>query len=114
MMHSCWAWNWPPADRFMHVLVASPNRSGCRIFSDLGLFLSVVIDRDWRIYLDRKVVHFAYFYVLWVTIQFGYQARPSRRIWLSPCRYLYLESSSSRLAPMVHLFCCRYSLSSQN
>src|ERR1700710_808991 len=39
-----------------------------------GLFLSVVIDRDWRPYLDRKVVHFAYFYVLWVTIQFGFKA----------------------------------------
>jgi uncharacterized membrane protein YcfT len=34
-----------------------------------GLFLAVVIDRDWRTYLDRKVVHFAYFYLLWVTIQ---------------------------------------------
>jgi uncharacterized membrane protein YcfT len=39
-----------------------------------GLFLSLVIDRDWRTYLDRKVVHFAYFYVLWVTIQFGFKA----------------------------------------
>ncbi len=33
-----------------------------------------MIDRDWRTYLDRKVVHFAYFYVLWVTIQFGFKA----------------------------------------
>jgi uncharacterized membrane protein YcfT len=39
-----------------------------------GLFLPLVIDRDWRTYLDRKVVHFAYFYVLWVTIQFGFKA----------------------------------------
>ncbi|WP_291851096.1 acyltransferase family protein [Bradyrhizobium sp.] len=39
-----------------------------------GLFLAVVIDRDWRTYLDRKVVHFAYFYLLWVTIQFGFKA----------------------------------------
>jgi uncharacterized membrane protein YcfT len=39
-----------------------------------GLFLGVVIDRDWRTYLDRKVVHFAYFYVLWMTIQFGFKA----------------------------------------
>src|SRR3954464_4847097 len=29
-----------------------------------GLCLSVVIDRDWRTYFDRKVVHFAYFYLL--------------------------------------------------
>lgn len=39
-----------------------------------GLFLARVIDRDWRTYLDRKVVHFAYFYVLWVTIQFAFKA----------------------------------------
>jgi uncharacterized membrane protein YcfT len=39
-----------------------------------GLFLAQVIDRDWRTYLDRKVVHFAYFYVLWVTIQFAVKA----------------------------------------
>ena len=26
-----------------------------------GLFLARVIDRDWRTYIDRKVIHFAYF-----------------------------------------------------
>ncbi len=36
-----------------------------------GLFLANVIDRDWRTYFDRKVVHFAYFYILWVAIQFA-------------------------------------------
>jgi uncharacterized membrane protein YcfT len=35
-----------------------------------GLFLAARIDRPWRAYLDTKVVHFAYFYVLWLTIQF--------------------------------------------
>ena len=39
-----------------------------------GLFLGHVINRDWRLYLDRKVVHFAYFYVLWMTIQFAVKA----------------------------------------
>lgn len=39
-----------------------------------GLFLARVIDRPWRSYLDTKVVHFAYFYVLWVTIQFAFKA----------------------------------------
>src|SRR5262245_6515687 len=38
-----------------------------------GLFLARVIDRNWRDYLDRKVVHFVYFYVLWVTIQFAFK-----------------------------------------
>ncbi|MFO1149647.1 MAG: acyltransferase family protein [Alsobacter sp.] len=41
-----------------------------------GLFLARVIDRDWRTYLDRKVVHFAYFYVLWVLIQTAFKAPP--------------------------------------
>jgi uncharacterized membrane protein YcfT len=60
---------------FMHVLVAfaKPFRMP-DFFLISGLFLALVIDRDWRTYLDRKVVHFAYFYVLWVTIQFGFKA----------------------------------------
>ena len=60
---------------FMHDLVAfaKPFRMP-DFFLISGLFLAVVIDRDWRTYLDRKVVHFAYFYALWVTIQFAFKA----------------------------------------
>ncbi|VIO68161.1 Inner membrane protein YcfT [Bradyrhizobium ivorense] len=60
---------------FMHyvVMFAKPFRMP-DFFLISGLFLSVVIGRDWRTYLDRKVMHFAYFYVLWVTIQFGFKA----------------------------------------
>jgi uncharacterized membrane protein YcfT len=36
-----------------------------------GLFLYRTIDTDWRRYLDRKVLHFAYFYLLWLAIQAG-------------------------------------------
>jgi uncharacterized membrane protein YcfT len=39
-----------------------------------GLFLAARIDRPWRSYLDTKVLHFAYFYVLWLTIQFALKA----------------------------------------
>jgi uncharacterized membrane protein YcfT len=39
-----------------------------------GLFLGLVIDRPWLRYIDRKVVHFLYFYVLWLTIQFVFKA----------------------------------------
>jgi uncharacterized membrane protein YcfT len=79
---------------FMHLFVmfAKPFRMP-DFFLISGLFLSVVIDRDWRTYLDRKVVHFAYFYVLWVTIQFGFKA-PSlaaETSW-SHVGLLYLES----------------------
>src|ERR1700693_2027052 len=54
---------------FMHLVVmfAKPFRMP-DFFLISGLFLAVVIDRDWRTYLDRKVVHFAYFYLLWVAI----------------------------------------------
>jgi uncharacterized membrane protein YcfT len=38
-----------------------------------GLFLATRIDRPWREYLDGKVVHFAYFYILWMTIQFAFK-----------------------------------------
>ena len=38
-----------------------------------GLFLARMIDRDWRHYLDKKVVHFAYFYVLWLIINFAFK-----------------------------------------
>ncbi len=39
-----------------------------------GLFLASRIDAPWRLYLDRKVLHFAYFYALWLTIQFAFKA----------------------------------------
>jgi uncharacterized membrane protein YcfT len=79
---------------FMHLVVAfaKPFRMP-DFFLISGLFLPLVIDRDWRTYLDRKVVHFAYFYVLWVTIQFGFKA-PSfaaETSW-THAGYLYLES----------------------
>lgn len=60
---------------WMHVIVAfaAPFRMP-DFFLISGLFLSNVITRDWKLYLDRKVVHFAYFYVLWMTIQFMVKA----------------------------------------
>jgi uncharacterized membrane protein YcfT len=78
----------------MHPLVAfaKPFRMP-DFFLISGLFLSLVIDRDWRTYLDRKVIHFAYFYVLWVTIQFGFKAPAfaAETSW-AHAGYLYLES----------------------
>src|ERR1700753_3988374 len=79
---------------FMHPLVAfaKPFRIP-DFFLISGLFLPLVIGRDWRTYLDRKVVHFAYFYVLWVTIQFGFKAPAfaAESSW-THAGYLYLES----------------------
>jgi uncharacterized membrane protein YcfT len=51
-------------------------------FLNSGLFLSQVIDREWRSYLDKKVIHFGYFYALWLAIelvvesQLGLEAGP--------------------------------------
>lgn len=58
------------AEGFMHhaVAFAKPFRMP-DFFLISGLFLAMVINRDWRTYLDRKVVHFAYFYILWLVIQ---------------------------------------------
>jgi uncharacterized membrane protein YcfT len=60
---------------WMHAAVAFalPFRMP-HFFTISGWFLAAVIDRDWRTYLDRKVVHFANFYVLWMTIQFAVKA----------------------------------------
>jgi uncharacterized membrane protein YcfT len=60
---------------FMHYVVAfaTPFRMP-DFFLISGLFLARVIDRDWRTYLDRKVVHFIYFYLLWTAIQFAVKA----------------------------------------
>jgi uncharacterized membrane protein YcfT len=60
---------------WMHTVVAfaKPFRMP-DFFMISGLFLAQVIDRDWRTYLDRKVVHFVYFYVLWTAIQFAVKA----------------------------------------
>ena len=48
------------------------------------LFLAQVIDRHWPAYSDTKVVHFAYFYALWGTIQFTFKAPISPRSWAWP------------------------------
>lgn len=60
---------------WMHYLVsfARPFRMP-DFFMISGLFLANVVDRSWRTYLDRKVVHFVYFYVLWMTIQLALKA----------------------------------------
>lgn len=38
-----------------------------------GLFLASRIERSWRSYFDSKVLHFAYFYFLWMAIQHAFK-----------------------------------------
>jgi uncharacterized membrane protein YcfT len=58
-------------ESWMHELVAfaKPFRMP-DFFLIAGLFLARRIDRGWPDYIDRKVFHFAYFYLLWLTVQF--------------------------------------------
>jgi len=58
------------AEGWMHAVVefARPFRMP-DFFLIAGLFLSKRIDRPWGEYLDKKVLHFAYFYCLWMAIQ---------------------------------------------
>jgi uncharacterized membrane protein YcfT len=64
------------ATTWMHTFIewARPFRMP-DFFLISGLFLAARIDRPWCSYLDSKVVHFAYFYVLWMTIQFVLKAK---------------------------------------
>jgi uncharacterized membrane protein YcfT len=41
-----------------------------------GLFISAGIARPWGEFLDKKVVHFGYFYVLWFNIHFALRLMP--------------------------------------
>ena len=93
-----------------------------------GLFLANVIDRPWRTYLDRKVVHFAYFYLLWMTIQFAFKAHgiaaeggagevvrlyllslidPFGTLWfiyMLPIFFVFIRATRNVPAPVVWLF----------
>src|SRR5256885_3566188 len=76
MMHSTLGVEQAVGDQgWLHMVVAfaKPFRMP-DFFLISGLFLAQVIDRDWRTYLDRKVLHFAYFYLLWTAIQFAIKA----------------------------------------
>lgn len=79
---------------WMHAIVAfaAPFRMP-DFFLISGLFLSNVITRDWRLYLDRKVVHFAYFYALWMTIQFAVKAPvfAADLGWLGAVQYYFVS-----------------------
>jgi uncharacterized membrane protein YcfT len=79
---------------FMHAVVtfAKPFRMP-DFFLISGLFLPLVIDRDWRTYLDRKVVHFVYFYLLWTALQFAFKAPLfAQEHGVAGTAWLYVES----------------------
>lgn len=64
-----------PGDNFMKAIVdfAQPFRIPAFFFLS-GLLLPRSINKPWRLYLDSRVLHFVYFYMLWLTIQFAFKA----------------------------------------
>ncbi len=76
------------SEGWMHLFVvfAGPFRIP-DFFLIAGLFLARTIDRDWPDYVDRKVLHFAYFYLLWLVIQLAVKTRFSspRSVREEPC-----------------------------
>ncbi|MCY6383102.1 acyltransferase family protein [Hoeflea prorocentri] len=63
------------ADGWMHIFVevSQPMRMPA-FFLASGLFFMRSVDNPLRQFVDGKIVHFAYFYVLWLTIQFAFKA----------------------------------------
>ncbi|MEN0001267.1 MAG: acyltransferase family protein [Pseudomonadota bacterium] len=60
---------------FMHALVAFSDPFRIPAFFLLaGLLAGRAVAKSWPVLLDRKVAFYAYFYVLWVTIQFAFKA----------------------------------------
>jgi uncharacterized membrane protein YcfT len=55
---------------YLHYVIgwATPFRMP-EFFLISGLFLSLVIARDWRRFADRRVLHYFYFYALWAVLQ---------------------------------------------
>lgn len=82
------------SEGWLHYLVefARPFRMP-DFFMIAGLFLALVIDRPWKTYLDKKVVHFVYFYLIWTFIQFGTKIPVNGAEYgYSALPYLYLET----------------------
>lgn len=62
------------ATGFMHAVTefAKPFRMP-DFFLISGLFMARVVSRDWRTFIDKRIIHFFYFYVLWLAIQYGFK-----------------------------------------
>lgn len=72
---------------FMHEIVAftKPFRMPDFFFIS-GILAASTLQRDWRWFIDRKIIHFAYFYLLWLLILLMAKA-PSLGI-LEPSRFV--------------------------
>ncbi|WP_374625704.1 acyltransferase family protein, partial [Devosia sp.] len=75
MMHSAYGVGEDLADTgILHYIIgwATPFRMP-EFFLISGLFLSQVIARPWRLFADRRIVHYLYFYALWAVLQIAFK-----------------------------------------
>ena len=75
MMHSAYGVGEDLNDTgILHYIIgwATPFRMP-EFFLISGLFLGQVIARPWRLYGDRRIVHYLYFYALWVVLQVAFK-----------------------------------------
>jgi len=64
-----WTYHWTPGPVGTLMRFAETLRLP-GLFLVSGLLLGPVIDRPWRHYLDRKLLHFWYFFALWMTLEY--------------------------------------------
>jgi len=90
---------------FMHEIVAftKPFRMPDFFFIS-GILAARALDREWRWFLDRKIIHFVYFYLLWLLILLAAKA-PSLEI-LDPARFgqAYLAALIEPFATLWFIF----------
>jgi uncharacterized membrane protein YcfT len=75
MMHSAYGVGAETGSHgYLHYVIgwATPFRMP-EFFLISGLFLSQVIARDWHRYADRRILHYFYFYALWVVLQIAFK-----------------------------------------
>ncbi|MBU1210266.1 MAG: acyltransferase family protein [Alphaproteobacteria bacterium] len=90
---------------FVHWLVAyaTPFRMP-DFFLLSGLFLSLAIGRGWLHYLDTKLVHFAYFYVLWLAIQMPLRLAAEGGLSAGSFAGQFLEALVNPYAPLWFIY----------
>ena len=88
-----------------HVMAfATPFRMPV-FFAVAGLFATSAISKDWRTFTDSKLFHFAYFYFLWLTIQFAFKAPfIAEDIGASDTLLLYFTSFVQPFGPLWFIY----------
>ncbi len=93
------------AEGFMHWVVAYAKPFRMPDFFLLsGLFLSLAIGRGWLHYLDKKLLHFAYFYLLWVAIQLPLRLAAEGGLTVASFAVQYIDAVINPYAPVWFIY----------